>query len=73
MNARIRVGITVGDPAGIGPEIARKIVIDPRVSDQAEVADLHLRITSGTDAALCLGWLNVIINERLYDEDFVAK
>lgn len=52
---------------------AKVIVIDPRVSDQAEVADLHLRITSGTDAALCLGWLNVIINERLYDEDFVAK
>ena len=28
---RIRVGITVGDPAGIGPEIARKARVDPRV------------------------------------------
>jgi 4-hydroxythreonine-4-phosphate dehydrogenase len=28
---RVRVGITVGDPAGIGPEIARKARVDPRV------------------------------------------
>ena len=36
MNARIRVGITMGDPAGIGPEIARKTVIDPRVTAVCE-------------------------------------
>ncbi len=52
---------------------AKVIVIDPRVSDQAETADLHLRITSGTDAVLCFGWLNVIITEELYDKDFVEK
>lgn len=52
---------------------AKVIVLDPRISDQAEVADLHLRLRSGTDAALCLGWLNVIINERLYDAEFVAE
>jgi 4-hydroxythreonine-4-phosphate dehydrogenase len=28
---RVRVGITVGDPAGIGPEVARKARVDPRV------------------------------------------
>jgi len=28
---RVRVGITLGDPAGIGPEIARKARVDPRV------------------------------------------
>lgn len=50
---------------------AKLIVLDPRVSDQAEKADLHLRLRSGTDAAMCLGWLNVIINEKLYDEAFV--
>lgn len=50
---------------------AKVIVLDPRVSDQAELADLHLPLRSGTDAAMCLGWLNVIIGERLYDEDFV--
>ncbi len=36
MSTRIRVGITVGDPAGIGPEIARKTVIDPRVTAACE-------------------------------------
>ena len=52
---------------------AKVIVLDPRVSDQAEVADMHLRLRSGTDAAMCLGWLNVIINEELYDKEFVAN
>lgn len=52
---------------------AKVIVIDPRVSDQAETADLHLRITAGTDAVLCFGWLNVIIEEGLYDADFVEN
>ncbi|MCR9277014.1 MAG: molybdopterin-dependent oxidoreductase [Pseudomonadaceae bacterium] len=50
---------------------AKLIVLDPRVSDQAEKSDLHLRLRSGTDAAMCLGWLNVIINEGLYDDAFV--
>jgi 4-hydroxythreonine-4-phosphate dehydrogenase len=31
-----RIGITVGDPAGIGPEIARKAAADPRVRDACE-------------------------------------
>jgi 4-hydroxythreonine-4-phosphate dehydrogenase len=31
-----RVAITVGDPAGIGPEIARKAAVDPRVLDVCE-------------------------------------
>jgi 4-hydroxythreonine-4-phosphate dehydrogenase len=33
---RIRVGITVGDPAGIGPEIAKRARLDPRVLDVCE-------------------------------------
>ena len=52
---------------------ATVIVMDPRVSDQAETADLHLSLRSGTDAAMCLGWLNVIIAEQLYDKDFVEN
>ncbi len=36
---------------------AKVIVLDPRISDQAETADLHLRLRAGTDAAMCLGWL----------------
>jgi 4-hydroxythreonine-4-phosphate dehydrogenase len=37
MTARPRVGVTVGDPAGIGPEIARKASADPRVSSICDV------------------------------------
>ena len=33
---RVRVGITVGDPAGIGPEIVQKARLDPRVTDVCE-------------------------------------
>ncbi|MGK0485183.1 MAG: anaerobic selenocysteine-containing dehydrogenase [Myxococcota bacterium] len=50
---------------------AKVIVLDPRVSEQAEVADLHLRLRAGTDAAMCLGWLKVIFDEGLYDAEFV--
>jgi len=52
---------------------AKVIVLDPRVSDQAETADLHLSLRSGTDAAMCLGWLKVIFDEELYDKDFVEQ
>jgi anaerobic selenocysteine-containing dehydrogenase len=50
---------------------AKVIVLDPRVSEQAEVADLHLRLRAGTDAAMCLGWLKVIFDDGLYDHEFV--
>lgn len=52
---------------------AKVIVLDPRVSDQAETADLHLRLRAGTDAAMCLGWLKVIFDEGLYDQEFVDQ
>ena len=47
------------------------IVIDPRRSESAEKADLWLQIRPGTDAALLLGMINIIIKEKLYDEAFV--
>jgi thiosulfate reductase / polysulfide reductase chain A len=47
------------------------IVIDPRRVDAAKEADLWLQIRPGTDAALFLSWLHVIIREDLYDRDFV--
>jgi Anaerobic dehydrogenases, typically selenocysteine-containing len=50
---------------------AKVIVLDPRISGQAEKADLHLRLRAGTDAAMCLGWLKVIFDEELYDKEFV--
>ncbi len=47
------------------------IVLDPRVSGQAERADIHLQLRAGTDAAMYLGWLRVIRDEQLYDAAFV--
>ncbi len=52
---------------------AKLVVIDPRVTAYAEEADLHAQLRPGTDCALALGMLNVIINEELYDADFVEE
>ncbi|MEW6671614.1 MAG: molybdopterin-dependent oxidoreductase [Thermodesulfobacteriota bacterium] len=52
---------------------ARLIVVDPRRIQEAEMADIWLPIRPGTDAALMLGWLRVIIGENLYDRDFVDR
>ena len=49
------------------------VVIDPRLTDTAMIADIWLRPRPGTDAALLLGMANVIVNEGLYDRDFVAN
>ncbi len=51
---------------------ARLIVIDPRRTPLAKKADIHLQPRPGSDCALALGILNVIITEKLYDEEFVA-
>ena len=52
----------------------RYIVIDPKYSETAaRLADHCVRLRPGTDAALALGWLNVIIEEDLYDKDFVEN
>lgn len=52
---------------------AQLIVIDPRCTELAGMADEFLQINPGTDAALGLAMLNVIINEGIYDKEFVAK
>ena len=49
------------------------IVIDPRKTELAERAELWLRARPGTDGALALGMLNVIIREGLYDKEFVEN
>lgn len=49
------------------------IVVDPRATWLATRAEYHLQLRPGTDAALALGMLNVIINEELYDKEFVEK
>jgi len=52
---------------------SKLIVIDPVKTELAETADLWLRIRPGTDGALALGMINVIISEKLYDADFVEN
>ena len=52
---------------------AKLIVVDPRKTDLAARADHWLQIRPGTDDALALGMLHVIIKEKLYDKDFVNR
>jgi len=47
------------------------ILVDPRATRLAGRANLWLRLRPGSAAALALGMMNVIINEELYDEEFV--
>jgi anaerobic selenocysteine-containing dehydrogenase len=49
------------------------IVVDPRRTPIADMADIYLQLRPGTDGALALGLLNVIISEGLYDVDFVEN
>jgi len=52
---------------------AKLIVIDPRKTPYAKVADIHTTIRPGTDGALALGLANEIIRKGLYDRQFVEK
>jgi anaerobic selenocysteine-containing dehydrogenase len=76
--------VWTGNPLWAGTPNARKlmdakergvkfIVVDPRNSPIAALADLHLRLRPGTDGALALAMANVIISEGLYDRQFVSE
>ena len=52
---------------------AKLIAIDPLETKVTKMADLWLRVRPGSDLALALAMINVIINEGLYDKDFVDK
>ena len=52
---------------------SKLIVVDPRLTWLASKAEWWLQVRPGTDAALALGMLNVIISEDLYDHDFVDR
>ena len=49
------------------------ICIDPRETEVAARADLHLQVKPGQDAALLASIIQVIIAEALYDKDFCAR
>ncbi|MDN5362075.1 MAG: hypothetical protein PWP70_1122 [Moorella sp. (in: firmicutes)] len=52
---------------------AEYVVVNPRRIEGAQMADLFIQPRPGTDAALALGMMNVIIAEGLYDADYVSK
>ncbi len=52
---------------------ASLIVVDPRFSVAASKARHYLPIKPGTDLALLLAWMNVIVTEQRYDAEYVAK
>lgn len=47
------------------------IVVDPKPNELTKAAKLWLRLRPGTDGALALGILNILISENLYDQEFV--
>ncbi|MCP3978501.1 MAG: molybdopterin-dependent oxidoreductase [bacterium] len=50
---------------------ASVIVVDPRFSVAASKAKHYLPIKPGTDLALLLAWMNVLVTEGLYDREYV--
>lgn len=48
------------------------IVVDPKPNELTEKARLWLRLRPGTDGALALGILNILISQDLYDHEFVT-
>jgi len=52
---------------------ATLVVIDPRPSRSAHLADHHIAIRPGTDACFALGVMKILIEEGLVDRDFLAR
>ncbi len=61
-------GHWVVDCAKMGSKL---ITIDPRFTWLGSKSEFYLQVRPGTDAALALGMINLIIQEDLYDHDFV--
>jgi anaerobic selenocysteine-containing dehydrogenase len=70
-------GAPVGNPGAFLKRArergAKSIVVDPRRTQFAAKADIHLQIRPGQDVAVLAGILHVILGEGLYDADFVAE
>lgn len=60
----------LADAIGNGAQL---VVVDPRFSVAASKAKYWLPIKPGTDIALLLAWMNVIVAEKRYDAEYVAK
>lgn len=75
--------LTGGNPAETMPPIMQYfetqrrrggslIVSDPRRTETAKLAHLHLQLSPGTDAALANGLLHIAMRDKLLDEQFIA-
>jgi anaerobic selenocysteine-containing dehydrogenase len=63
-----------GEPFSVSVDKGAKLIaVDPRLTRIAARADIWLQLRPGTDTALALGMLNVIVNEELYDKEFVEN
>lgn len=49
------------------------VVIDPRRSRTAQKADWHIPIRIGTDAALALGMMHILVRDQKVDRDYIAR
>jgi len=61
----------IEDVRAANPDI-KIIVADPRRTETAEIADLHLPLRPGTDIALFNGMLHVMLAEGLVDDNYIA-
>jgi anaerobic selenocysteine-containing dehydrogenase len=52
---------------------AKLVVIDPYATRTARLADWHIPINPGTDVALALGMMHILIRDSLHDADYVAR
>lgn len=52
---------------------ARLIVLDPRRTETAKLADVHLQVRAGTDLAVLLAMIHVLAEENLVDREFVSE
>ena len=48
------------------------VVVDPRVTETAKLADIHLRLRPGTDALLFKAMIKILLNEGLVSKDYLA-
>jgi thiosulfate reductase/polysulfide reductase chain A len=64
---------TMQDLARARARGAKLVVVDPRFSIAASKADLWLPIRPGTDTALLLAWMHVLVGEGLVDREFIDR
>ncbi len=62
-----------GAVADLRAKGVKTIVIDPRLTPDAAKAQVWLPVRPGTDVALMLAWIRYILEEKLYNEEFILK